>query len=90
MLSGFRVQKRLNSWGKISHGGQLSHLPTRAVMNRTRRPATARCCWGSGDSRGIWVWDQWAGQPVQRRYIRFENGVGRPGNDGDAYSVISQ
>src|SRR5208337_4449408 len=44
----------------------------------------------SQDQRGIWVWDQRAGQPVQRRYIRFKNGIGRPGNDGDAYSVISQ
>ena len=44
----------------------------------------------SQDQRGIWVWDQRAGQPVQRRYIRFKNGIGSPGNDGDAYSVIGQ
>ena len=28
------------------------------------------------DARGIWVYDQWQGQPVHKRLIRFEGGSG--------------
>src|ERR687892_2398915 len=28
------------------------------------------------DDRGIWVYDQWRGQPVHKRLIRFEGGRG--------------
>ncbi len=44
----------------------------------------------SQDGHGIEVWDQWAGQPVHRRPIRFQGGAPnvRPVNDGDAYYVI--
>jgi hypothetical protein len=28
------------------------------------------------DDRGIWVYDQWQGQPVHKRLIRFEGGSG--------------
>lgn len=34
------------------------------------------------------VWDQWKGQPVHQRSIRFRGGQGSASNDGDAYSVI--
>ena len=37
---------------------------------------------------GLLVWDQWHGQPVHRRTIRFHGGVGKRVNDGDAYHVI--
>jgi len=38
---------------------------------------------------GLIVWDQWVGQPVHQRTIRFKGGTeGNPVNDGDAYSVI--
>jgi hypothetical protein len=37
---------------------------------------------------GLNVWDQWTGQPVHKRVIRFKGGVGPANNDGDAYSVI--
>jgi hypothetical protein len=43
----------------------------------------------SQDSIGIWVYDQWRTQgAVRKRQIRFKGGVGRPSNDGDAFSVI--
>jgi hypothetical protein len=38
--------------------------------------------------RGLMVWDQWRGQPVHMRNIRFHGGAGKPVNDGDAYHVI--
>jgi hypothetical protein len=39
---------------------------------------------------GLQVWDQWKGQPVHQRTIRFQGGaVGvKPVNDGDAFYVI--
>ena len=40
------------------------------------------------DEKGIFVWDQWKGQPVHRRQIEFRGGKGSPSNDGDAFSVI--
>ena len=44
------------------------------------------------DDRGIWVYDQWRGQPVHKRLIRFEGGSGGKGgsksNDGRRFAVI--
>jgi hypothetical protein len=44
------------------------------------------------DETGIWVYDQWRGQPVHYRLIRFEGGKGAnkgsKSNDGDLYAVI--
>jgi hypothetical protein len=44
------------------------------------------------DDHGIWVYDQWRGQPVQKRLIRFEGGSGAKrgskSNDGRRFAVI--
>lgn len=40
------------------------------------------------DDHKIYVIDQWSGQPVHLREIRFKNGVGSKVNDGDQYYVI--
>jgi hypothetical protein len=40
------------------------------------------------NASGLVVHDQWAGQPVHERTIRFRNGATTPNNDGDAFSVI--
>jgi hypothetical protein len=37
---------------------------------------------------GLRVLDQWRGQPVHERVIRFKGGQGTPNNDGDAFRVI--
>jgi hypothetical protein len=38
---------------------------------------------------GIVVWDQWLGQPVHKRTIRFKGDkCDDPSNNGDAFSVI--
>lgn len=42
----------------------------------------------SQDDIGITVNDQWTGQPVHTRVIRFQSGAVQPRNDGDAFSVI--
>ncbi len=38
---------------------------------------------------GLLVWDQWLGQPVHQRVIRYRAGQGNAVNDGDAYHVIA-
>jgi hypothetical protein len=38
---------------------------------------------------GLLVWDQWLGQPVHRRLIRYRGGQGNAVNDGDAFHVIT-
>ncbi len=44
------------------------------------------------DERGIWVYDQWRGQPVHKRLIRFDSGSGAKwgskSNDGRRFAVI--
>ena len=42
------------------------------------------------DAKGILVWDQWKGQPVHQRWIRFQGGAPgvKPVNDGDAFYVV--
>jgi hypothetical protein len=44
------------------------------------------------DDHGIWVYDQWRGQPVHKRLIRFEGGSGgkwgSKSNDGRLFAVI--
>lgn len=38
---------------------------------------------------GLLAADQWIGQVVHERVIRFRGGQGDPANDGDAYYVIT-
>ncbi|WP_051328647.1 BPSL0067 family protein [Geminicoccus roseus] len=44
------------------------------------------------DQNGLWVYDQWKGQPVHKRLIRFKGGLGAKSgsksNDGTRYRVI--
>lgn len=40
------------------------------------------------DLKGIWVWDQWVGQPVHRRFINFLGGKSLSPNDGDCFFKI--
>jgi hypothetical protein len=44
------------------------------------------------DEDGIWVYDQWQGQPVHQRLIHFEGGSdakqGSKSNDGGRFAVI--
>ncbi len=41
------------------------------------------------DDSGIYVVDQWKGQPGHVRLVRFRGGEGAPHNDGDAFSVVA-
>ena len=37
---------------------------------------------------GLLVVDQWLGQPVHERVIRFRNGAGDAANDGDRFYIV--
>ena len=39
-------------------------------------------------SNGIWVWDQWVGMPVHKRFIRFRNDNASASNTAQAYSLV--
>jgi hypothetical protein len=43
----------------------------------------------SQDASGLLVWDQWKGQAVHKRTIRFDDSK-PPRNNGNAFSVIEQ
>jgi hypothetical protein len=40
------------------------------------------------NDEGLVVWDQWTGQPVHKRTIRFQGASHDLSNNGDAFSVI--
>ena len=56
------------------------------------RPGSHAAIYLGQDATGIWVYDQWRGQPVHRRLIRFEggrgSGQGSKSNDGRRFAVI--
>lgn len=58
----------------------------------TSRTGNHAAIYISQDRTGLWVYDQWRGQPVHKRLIRFEGGLGKQSgsksNDGTSYRVI--
>ncbi|HSZ88066.1 MAG TPA: BPSL0067 family protein [Acetobacteraceae bacterium] len=40
------------------------------------------------NSDGLAVYDQWVGQPVHQRVIRYRGGSGNAANDGDRFHVV--
>lgn len=40
------------------------------------------------EEAGLSVWDQWVGQPVHQRLLRYRAGHGRAANDGNRFYVI--
>jgi hypothetical protein len=58
----------------------------------TSEPGNHAAIYLGQDATGIWVYDQWRGQPVHKRLIRFEggrgSGRGSKSNDGKRFAVI--
>jgi len=82
------------SWsqGEIVKGSQLQPGTAIATFTNGRYPNNPEgnhaAVYIAQNAEGILVWDQWVGQPVHSRTIRFRNGQGSASNDGDRYSVI--
>jgi hypothetical protein len=58
----------------------------------TSRTGNHAAIYISQDNTGLWVYDQWQGQPVHKRLIRFEGGKGSnqgsKSNNGKLFRVI--
>ncbi|HSR78776.1 MAG TPA: BPSL0067 family protein [Xanthobacteraceae bacterium] len=61
--------------------------PAGRYQNRTDGASHA-AVFVAEEPAGLRVWDQWRGQPVHQRTIRFRGGQGRASNDGDAFHVV--
>lgn len=80
--------------GRKVRGGGVAPYAIIATFDATGRYANATdgtshaAVFVQETEQGIEVWDQWQGQPVHRRMIRFRDGQGRPVNDGDQFFVV--
>lgn len=73
--------------GNIAIGTAIATFNTEGVYEN-KSTGNHAAIYVSQDAKGITVWDQWKGQSVHKRVIRFTGGMGSPSNDGDAFSVI--
>jgi hypothetical protein len=71
----------------VSSGAAIATFQAGKYLNATDGRSHA-AIYISQDTDGLWVYDQWIGQPVHKRLIRFRGGTGTANNDGDAFSVI--
>jgi len=67
----------LSSGGGVTHGQRhLTGTPFASFDNNGNEPdasaSTRASVFGNQEQRRIWVWGQWGGPPIQRRYIRFK------------------
>lgn len=72
--------------GTIARGTVIATMVDGRYPNRSSGNHAA--IYLSHDATGIQVIDQWRGQPVHHRTIRWHGGHGSPSNDGDAYYVV--
>lgn len=78
--------------GQKARGSQLKPGTVIATFQDGRYPNNSTgnhaAVFVSQNSDGLIVWDQWRGQSVHKRLIRFKGGEGSPSNDGDAFYVV--
>ena len=80
--------------GGARHAPEYVHARTRVEADGTytNESGNHAAIYLYQDDRGIWVYDQWQGQPVHKRLIRFEGGSGAKwgskSNDGTRFAVI--
>lgn len=74
----------------IAKGTAIATFSSDGVYTNSLDGSSHAAIYVSQDAVGINVWDQWKGQPVHQRTIRFQGGAAgvKAVNDGDAYSVI--
>ena len=72
----------------IPVGAAIATFQDGKYWNKTDGSSHAAIYLGQNE-KGIQVADQWKGQPVHERTIRFKDGVGAPHNDGDAFAIVT-
>ncbi len=81
---------RVRNERELAAGTAIATFDAAGSYTNSRNGTSHAAIYVSQDSKGIQVWDQWLGQPVHQRLIRFQAsapGV-KPVNDGDAFHVI--
>ena len=73
----------------LATGTAIATFSSSGVYTNSTDGTSHAAIYVSQSKAGILVWDQWLGQPVHQRTIRFQGGKGaKPVNDGDAFYVI--
>jgi hypothetical protein len=90
---------RTDAWQKGAEVRGNPHLPPGTAIatfesdgSYTSESGNHAAIYLDQDERGIWVYDQWQGQPVHKRPILFEGGSGgkwgSKSNDRTRFAVI--
>jgi hypothetical protein len=82
--------KKVKSDLAIAKGTAIATFDSQGKYTNSLDGTSHAAIYVSQDGVGITVWDQWKGQPVHQRVIRFRGGAAgvKPVNDGDAFYVI--
>ncbi len=88
--SAWKRGKRVKGDVTISTGTAIATFDAAGKYTNSLDGSSHAAIYVKQDAKGILVWDQWVGQPVHQRWIRFQGGPpAKPVNDGDAYYVIA-
>jgi hypothetical protein len=82
--------KRVKGDMTIAKGTAIATFGSKGTYTNSLDGTSHAAIYVSQDGLGITVWDQWKGQPVHQRVIRFQKGASeaKPVNNGDAFYVI--
>jgi len=74
----------------IQSGAAIATFNSAGVYTNSTDGTSHAAIYIGQNAAGLQVWDQWTGQPVHQRTIRFHGGAPgvKPVNDGDAFYVV--
>lgn len=74
----------------LSEGTAIATFSDAGAYTNSLDGSSHAAIYAGQDAAGLQVWDQWKGQPVHQRTIRYQGGAAgvHPVNDGDAFYVI--
>ena len=83
--------KKIKGDFTITEGTAIATFNVEGKYTNARDGTSHAAVYISQESLGVKVWDQWKGQPVHQRTIRFQgSAVGvKPVNDGDAFYIVA-
>jgi len=86
----WRQGKKVKGDLTIAKGTAIATFSAQGKYTNSLDGTSHAAIYVSQDNLGIQVWDQWKGQPVHQRTIRFQGGAAgvKPVNDGDAFYVV--
>jgi hypothetical protein len=72
----------------IEHGTAIATFSAHGKYTNSTNGASHAAFFLAHQDDGLLVSDQWKGQPVHNRVVRYKGGVGTANNDGDRYFII--